>query len=288
MRAAASVLLRIVLSLTAVFFAAGCARFQDQTLEAGRTAAQLEARSLADTGLRAFLQTNLQTELSPWPLALWDLKLLTLAALYYQPSLDLARAQWETAQAKVITAGGRPNPSVSVVPEYNANPAGGVTPWLPAVNFDIPIETAGKRGHRLAAARQLAESARLALASAAWQVRSRLRASLLDFAVAGRRAAQFEKQLALQQEILKRLEQRLTAGAVAAPEVTPMRIALSKTRLELGDAEAKRVEARARVAEAVGVPVSALAGVNLTFDLDRLAPDDLNSVEVRRVALPRR
>ena len=115
--------------------------------------------------------------------------MLTFAAFYFHPSLEVARAQWNVAKAGIRTAGGRPNPTLSVTPEYAFNAEPGMSPWLATLNLSVPIETAGKRGYRIAGAQQMAEAARLNLASMAWQVRSNVRGSLLDFSVLRRRAA---------------------------------------------------------------------------------------------------
>ena len=102
--------------------------------------------------------------------------------------LDLARARWAVAEAGVITAGHRPNPAVGFSPIYVSNAAGNTLPWLFGLNFDIPIETAGKRGYRIAQARQLSAAAQFNIALVAWQVRSRVRASLLSLLAAERAA----------------------------------------------------------------------------------------------------
>ena len=78
------------------------------------------------------------------------------------------------AGAGRITAGERPNPSVSLTPTYDTTTP---PPWILGVSFDIPIETAGKRGYRLAQARHLSDAARWNLVAAFWQVRSRVRAT---------------------------------------------------------------------------------------------------------------
>ena len=51
-------------------------------------------RTLDEPGLRDFIEKNLGRELDEWPPKRWNLELLTLAAYYFQPSLDVARAQW--------------------------------------------------------------------------------------------------------------------------------------------------------------------------------------------------
>ena len=175
----------------------------------------------------------------------------------------MARAQWGVAQAAIQTAGGRPDPALTVTPALNfshVNAQYGLSPWLPAVSFDLPLETAGKRGHRIAQARQLSESARLNIAAAAWQVRAGVRASLLDFSAAEQREALLQNQISIQQQIIALLEQQIQAGALAAPEAVAFRIALQKTQLDLADAQRECAESRAHLAESIGVPVRALDG----------------------------
>jgi outer membrane protein TolC len=155
------------------------------------------------------------------------------------------------------------------------------------LNLDWPIETAGKRGARVAQARHLSESARLTIAATAWQVRSQLRGSVLDFASATRREALLRRQLAVQERVVASLEQRRDAGALASSEITPTRLLLQKVRLDLSEAQRQQAEAHARVAESIGVPVSALTGIEIAYDLTspNADLDRLTSSEVRRQAL---
>jgi outer membrane protein TolC len=273
-------------AIIALGLVAGCARFQPQPLSPAETAAGLESRSLDNPGLKTLLEKNLNRELNPWPAAKWDFEMLTVAAFYYHPNLDLARAVWAEARAGVVTAGARPNPSVGFSPQYVFN-SPGEPPWVATLNLDWPIETAGKRGARVAQARHLSESARLTLAATAWQVRSLLRASVIDLASATRREVLLRKQLAVQEQVVASLEQRREAGALASTEITPARLLLQKVGLDLSEAQRQQVEARARVAEAIGVPVSALQEVEVAYDLTALPADldRLTSSEVRRQAL---
>ncbi len=266
---------------------AGCARFEPQPISPEETAARLDARGLDSAGLKKFLETNLGRELETWPLKSWDLNTLTLVAFYHHPSLDVARAQWSVAKAGIKTAGGRPNPTLNVTPGYNTS-AGGLSPWLPFFSLDVPIETAGKRGHRITKAEHLAESTRLSLATVAWQVRSDVRANLLAFTAASQRVALLRQQLSAQEQIGKLLEQRLAAGAIGQPELTVARIAFTKTQLDLGDTKSKTAEARARLAEALGVSLNVLDQVDLAFGFPSPSADPLTSADARRAALPGR
>ena len=265
---------------------AGCAHFEPRPLAPADIATGIEQRTLAAPELRAYLQTNLQRELVPWPPAKWDEEMLTLAAFYYHPSLDVARAQWGVARAGVRTAGGRPNPVASVTPGYSLNPQF-TSPWFPAFSLDIPVETAGKRGYRIARAEQLSEAARLNLAAVAWQVRSQLRSSLLEYAAARQRADLLEQQLRLQEEIVALLQQRLQAGALARTELTLPRIALARANADFAEAARQAAASRVRVAEALGLAAAAIANVEFTIPLT-LSQDaglGLTSAQARRQAL---
>jgi outer membrane protein TolC len=275
--------------LAVLLILCGCARFEPRPLSADKTATALESRTLESTDLETFLKRNLGRELSEWPPKSWDLEMLTFAGFYYHPSLAVARAQWAVAQGGETTAGQRPNPVVTVSPSYNTTTAM-ASPWLLVATLDVPIETAGKRSKRKAQAARLSEAARLNIASVAWQVRTGIRSSLLDSIAAEAREAALTDQLRLWENIVRRQQQQFEAGAIARPDTLSFRLALEKVRLDLADAQRQRADARAKLAEAVGVPVRALDSIQLSFDLNR-GPEsvkELTGAEIRRTALTSR
>ncbi len=213
--------------------------------------------------------------------------MLTLAAFYYHPDLDVARAKWGLAKAGVITAGQRPNPDVGFTPEYNTSATRGISPWILTPTLDIPIETAGKRGYRIDQATHLSEAARVNIATVAWQVRSRLRARLIDLYAASQAEDLMQRQRSVQEEIVKLLEQRLSYGEASQPDVTQARISLAQASLSLRDTQKRKAEVRVQVADALGLPVAALDGVNLSFDFLNRASSPVKPLfaEVRRRAL---
>lgn len=268
-----------------ILFVAGCASFHPKPIEPSQTAAEFEARRLDDPGLKAFLEKNLHREIAPWPPTSWNFPLLTLAAFYYHPDLDLARAQWGVAEAGVITAGGRPNPSIGFTPQYNADTASGVSPWTLGFNLDIPIETAGKRGYRIDQANHLSETARLKIASAAWRVRSRLREDLLQWYAADQTVTTLNDQFKNQEEIVQQLEERLSVGEISLPDLTQSRIARDQVRLSLDEARRRKAEAHGRLAQSLGLPISVLDGIHFSFESFNRLPADFPSSEMRRQAL---
>ena len=268
-------------------YLAGCQHYQPAPLKPGETATAFETRSLDDVGLKEFVEEFGQPAPASWPPAQWDFRTLTLVAFYFHPSLDVARAQWNLSKTGVKTAGGRPNPTLAVSPGYSLNPATAVSPWFPLISLDIPIETAGKRGYRIAQAQRLSEAARLNIASAAWQVRSNLRLSLLDYAAARQRTDVLQQQLQLEQQIVALLEQRLQAGAAARADLTLPRLVLARTGVDLADAVRLAAEARARIAEALGLSAKAIAGARFEarWPISPEAGRDLTTEDARQQAL---
>ena len=246
---------------------AGCARFEPKPVSPAQTAAGLEARRLDDPAFQEFLARNLPAGSVERGARTWSFEMLNLAALYYHPSLEVARAEWQVALGGQITAAQRPNPTLTATPGYDFNPVGQLSPWLPLTFIDWPIETMGKRGYRKAQAEALSHSARLNISVTAWQVRANLRACLTDYSAARRREELLAKQLALQEKIATALDQQFQAGAIARSELGLVRIALEKLRLDLNDTRQQQADARVRVADAVGIPVKALDGLEFTDDL---------------------
>ncbi len=265
----------------------GCTTFHPKPISPSLTASAFESRTLDNPGLKEFVEKNLHREIAPRPPRSWDFEMLTLAAFYYHPDMDVARAGWGVARAGVITAGGRPNPGIGFTPQYNADTAGELSPWTLGFNLDIPMETAGKRGYRIARAEHISEAARLNIAGVAWQVRSRLRRDLLSLYRAERAEALLQEQQRVQEEIVSLLEQRLSFGEASQPDVTQVRISLAKTLLTLRDAQKQRSEVRVQVADALGLPVDALNNIHISFDFIEQIPltKDIPLKDVRHQAL---
>ena len=268
----------------------GCAmqRYGRVPISPSETMARLESRNLQDAGLRVFLEKNLGHPLSSWPLKSWDLRSLTLAAFYFNPEMDIARAQASGAKAVVITAGARPNPTLSLKP-------GVPSPYLFDLSLSMPIQTAGKRGYQILEAKHLSEAARFGLANTAWQVRSAVRTALVDYLVAVRNEGQMRSQESVLSDRVQLLQERLAVGEISCPELDLARIDLANARLAALNARTRISQDRSLLAGAIGIPVSALDGVEFSWpnfdsppDPDSLSPQTiqreavLNRLDVRQ------
>jgi len=278
-------LLRTIGTALAVCLTFSCVRYHPKPIAPARTMEDLEARRLDSPALGRFLIEN--KEASDWPPDVWDLRSLTLAALYYHPDMDIARAQWGVARGGRITAGERPNPVLNPIMGYNATtPVSEVTPWIPEVALELTIETAGKRGIRVAQARRLSEAARLEIFATAWRVRSGLRGALLELFGAGERADLLSGKEKLQAELVGLLELQKEVGEVSVYDLTQARVALDEVRLESLEAARLQGEALSGLAAALGLTRGALEAARLSFDDLRSAPrPDLPAGEIRRHAV---
>lgn len=271
--------------LSFFFLSAGCVSYRAAPLYPTQTLSDFEARRLNDSGLKQFLEQNLKTSISPWPPKVWTFPMLTLVAFYYHPDLDVARAKWGVAKAGVVTAGGRPNPTISLSPEYAFNSDIGKSPYLLGFNFDIPIETAGKRGYRISQAKKQSEMAQYNIATVAWQVRSRLRKNLLNLYTARQRKHILKEQLHLQEENVHVLENRVATNSMSPILLSDARLQQNQTLLSLRDEEKRESEALVQVAQALGISVNALKGINFSLNFFDRIPKNIFSSQIRRDAL---
>jgi len=111
----------------------GCAarRYQSALIAPAESASLLQARNLGDLGLRTFLEKNGHTFIA-WPPRSWSLEMLSLAALYFNPTLGTARARVIGTQAAIVSAAARPYPNLSVAP-------GVPSPYLFSLDLAFPL-----------------------------------------------------------------------------------------------------------------------------------------------------
>jgi outer membrane protein TolC len=260
-----------------------CATYRPAPLKPASTAQRFARRSLADAELCAYLAANLGAGLSSCPPKRWNLAALTLAGFFYNPDLAVAEAKLKVARAAIVTAGQRPNPSIGFGPAYTASAAPSFAPWaIGAASLNFPIETAGKRGYRIAEARSLADAAALGVGETAWRIRGAIRTALLNHIVARREYDLARAYDSASERTARLLQARVDAGAAAAPELNFAFANLAAARLKTAQAQSRVPETLNALAAALGVPVEALREVKFTWpEFDH--PADEASLTPRRV-----
>jgi outer membrane protein TolC len=262
----------VAAAIFATLLLTNCAKYQPHPLNPPQSEQQFRTRSLSDPGLVAFLKRQ------DWPPAKLRLRDLYAVALYFSPDLDVARAHFRTAQAAIVTANTRPNPSLGI--------GGGYTnaPESPLVFYFTPsviLETGGKRAIRTLEATKLAEAARVDVDATAWHVLSRVRASWVDYALALRSVDVLNNEVRARNETIAILEKRLSVGEGSRPEVETARALLIGVQVESRAASASVAQAAAELAQAIGLPL--LPPVDTTTLPETLA--DLPLADVQKAGL---
>lgn len=276
-----------LLLLTGAFLLTGCTQLAPKPLQPTQTATDFSARSLRDQGLHDFLSQNAPGVVQSLPQTVWSPDALIVAALYFHPDLEVARAHWEATRAAVMTAAQRPNPGLSLAPLYNASSSGS-SPWTVPVNVALPIETAGKRDARIQQAEQLLQEEGWKIRETAWRIRQRVQNRMLEVQSVKETIKLLEEQLIVQDELVKRLRAWLDTGAISPFEWVQTRSTAQALRLSLLQAKRQRLEVHARLAGAIGIPLSALNQAKLRYtSLDREVGPVLLS-EARQAALKQR
>ncbi len=271
--------LKRYLSLILILLASGCAHFEAHPIDPGQAAESFDARSFDDPGLAEYLAANGASK--PGAGESWDLSRLTLAAFFFSPEMDLARARVKTAEAGRVSAGLRPDPAISLAPGYDTTAP---PPWIWTVDLTIPVTTASKRGYRMTEAERLTEASRWDLAGTAWSARGRLRQALAEYSAATETLHIQQDLQQLQAEVVRRTEERVASGEEAAARLSEIRVDLQSGHLALAEAEQDLARTQAALAAAIGVPQKALAALPIRFDdLERI-PGDLSPAQVRRAA----
>ncbi|HKB40072.1 MAG TPA: TolC family protein [Gemmataceae bacterium] len=195
-------------------------------------------------------------------------RLLDLAAAGH-PDLGVARARVEAARGRMVQAGLRLNPVVSIGDEEINNPFGRAGKLY--VNFSQEIITANKRRLAAAAAEQGIVAADWQAVTRWYDLTVRVRSAYYEVLTAWRDVKTNEAAVKLAVQGLQAAEKLEKAGAGTRPDVLRAEVQRDQARARL-DVSRRRFDAAGRLlAAAVGVPH--LPGTSLEGTLEAAVPD---------------
>jgi len=266
---------------------AACGGPAPQPLDPARMESEFRARRLDDPEFVAWLEARGVPKAS-----VWTLDALTLAAFYFHPDLDVVRARLLAARGSETTAGEVPNPvlGASLEKVMSGTPAG-VSPWVYGLSLQMPLDFLWKRGYRIDEARAKIQGAHLELAEAAWQIRHRLRAALLEDFLAQREIDVRTRELEARRELSAAAATLLAAGEASRLEADRARVELAGAEIGLEESRGRVAAVRAALASAVGVPLAALQDLRVEWATLDSPPGEpaalqeaglLNRLDVRR------
>ncbi|GAB3675923.1 TolC family protein [Salinisphaera aquimarina] len=280
--------LRCALGLMLALGVSACAhqQYQPAPLDPAATAKQFDQRRLDAAELLVFMKM-LGAQPDHWPLPRWTLDDLFLAALYYQPDLDVDRGEWRARLAAERQAGQRTPLRINPQVEHHSE-ADNESAWTVGTLIEFVIPGPGKRAAREDAAAARAEGARLRLGEGAWAVRERLEKAALTLANQQRLAQLADIEREQTARALDILQRRLDQGVTDAAAVTSMRLRLQRARLAAGQARHQAGTAEVDLATAIGVPVEAIAAVAQRLVAPDSALPGVPAPAIRETALTHR
>jgi len=238
-------------------------------LEPSVTLAEFNARHL----------DHLSPELPP-STAGWDRSQWLAAALQLNPQLSEERAAVNAVAAAERTAAQRPNPTMQLFAEYLTSAAQSAA-WLYGLSLDFLLRQPGERARAQQQAALQTALAESELTESIWQVRAALRQALLDAVSAQDEAVLLQSLVAERQALLETDRKRLQLGDIARTQLLSNELELSRAQQREQQSRARSVDAMARLAAAVGVPVATLHAVPLRWP-------DWAQVDALQIATPER
>jgi outer membrane protein, heavy metal efflux system len=190
----------------------------------------------------------------------WDRAQWLTAALELNPQLAQERAEVVAAAAAERTAAQHANPNMELFAEYLVSAAQSGA-WLYGLSLDFLLRQPGERARARQHAALETALAQSDLAESIWQVRAALRQALLDAVSAQDESALLESLASTRQALLDSDRVRLRLGDIARPQLLADELELLRARQRQQHSHALATDAQARLAAAVGVPVTALDGV---------------------------
>lgn len=215
--------------------------------------------------------------------AVWTGADLLAASLTRNAAVAEAAARYRTAVATARASRASAGMTLTLTAEYSRDPK----PWLYGAGSDIPLDVGARRSERVNAADLAALQALYDYGEAVWAVRTALTRARIDRLSADEDLLLARRLEAVREARAERLDRRVAAGEDDRPQALAARADLALAHRRVADAMARRAQADVALAQALGAPLEALAGLRLAPPTSPPAGPDLTAAR-RAAALTRR
>lgn len=264
----------VLLACLPVFlFGCGFQQYIAKPLDTSAIASRFENKNTDSEEFRQFLMSNGYTN-GQLPIQQWGADELTYCALFFHPSLDVARAQWRAAEAKQLGAAEKPIPAISAHVAHSNNANEDISPFALGLSIDIPLETANKRDIRIENARHLSQAARFEVAQTAWQLKNQVTQALYEYQFNLHQIALLSKEQTLRQEIVAIFQKRLSLGAASNVESSTAKLQLQAVTAELNAKQQNKLVLLSNLANYLGLPLGKVEAMQLSPSSGSTLPDD--------------
>ena len=277
----------LIATLSLCLLASACThqQYQAKPIDSAAVTAKLANKDPASKDFKAYIIKQGYDE-NKLPFAEWGVDELTLCALYFNPKLDVAKAQLGLANIAINTANLKLMPTLVGRAGRSNQANGDKSPWAFGLEVEIPIETTNKRQIKGEEALHLQEVARIDVADVAWQLRSQIAKDLLVYNENIAQQKQLNDELTIQNSLIKLLEKRVQLGAASNTELNAAKLLQQKAHFLLNSEQAKSAEIRAALAADVGLSTEKFALLPLkSLDIESALSTTPNTALLQENAL---
>lgn len=255
---------RYIKFLCMCFILSAC-QFQQYTakpIDISATANRIENKTPENEQFKQYLLNN-GYKVEQLPIQHWGLAELTYCALFFHPSLDVARAQWRTAEHAKLTAGASLPSTINGNIGNSNNANNDKSPYLFGLSIGIPIETSSKREIRIENAAHLSEAAKLEIAQSAWQLRHQVASALYNYQFNQLELNILDTEYQYRQSIVAMIEKRVALGMASNIELSTAKSQRQSVLAELNAKQNNNLILLTQLANHLGLPVSAVKHMTL-------------------------
>lgn len=259
--------------------------YQPAGLDDEAVATEFVDRAADDASLAELVRASGYND--EWPPKRWRLDTLTLLGLYFNPDIDVARAQALASGAALATAARRAPLSVELAAEHHSREVDG-EPWSLGVALGIPVGRQSRREAQLERATYIADAAAIEIAAAMWRVRASVRDAVIDLTASSRRTRLLEQQVSIHRDLTRLLQRRVEAGMLSARELGRERTALATAQTQLAIARSAYAGAYGDLAGALGLPLQTVQSLTIAQNAFNQTTDVPDRTTARATALRNR
>lgn len=271
----------------AMFSACSLQQYSPKPIDPIANAARFSAKDITSADFQQFLLNNGYSA-NQLPLAEWGLDDLTYCALFFHPSLEVARAQWRAAQVAESSAGEKSLPTLNSHIAHSDDPDPTKKPFALGLSIDIPIETANKRNIRIENAQHLSHIAKLEIAQSAWQLRNNLAQTRTELQFNLHQTNVLLSEKALRQAIVNMIQKRVEVGAASKVELSAAHLQLQTTSTALNAAQDNKRVLQAKLAGNLGLPLKQVSTMLLKERDSVKQTSNIPNANLRTAALQNR
>lgn len=262
----------IAACLSTLLAACSFQQYAAKAIDPVANAAKFERKDPAGEPFHQYLLNNGYTA-DHLPLQRWGVDELTYCALFFHPSLDVARAQWRAAELAELAAAERTAPTANGKFAHSNRANEDINPFAFGFSIDIPIETANKRNIRIENAHHLSQAAKLEIAQTAWQLHTQVTQSLSEYQFNQQQIQLLLDEVSRRQEIVTIYQKRVSLGAASNFELSTAKLQLQTATAELNTQQQNKLVLLSKLASNLGLPLSKVEAMNLLSEpLNQAAP----------------